>query len=90
MKSIMTILVASLVLGFNFSNANPINNTNNTNSLSNSDKAILFNGDANALLLDNEEMKNTQGEGFFLALLGAALTPVAVQFGDWVGKQLFK
>lgn len=90
MKNIMTILVASLVLGFNFSNANPINNTNNTNSLSNSDKAILFNGDANALLLDNEEMKNTQGEGFFLALLEAALTPVAVQFGDWVGKQLFK
>ncbi|MDO7253336.1 hypothetical protein [Helicobacter cappadocius] len=72
MKKIIVTLVSVFVLGFSLANANPMNaiNTSNvsassTTALSSSDEAMLFGGKANAMVLDNEEMKNTQGFGFW-------------------------
>lgn len=80
MKKLILTLASVFVLSFGFANASSISNVNtpsvigSSTALSSNDQAMIFGGDANAMLLDNEEMKNTQGFGFwssFLDTLGA-------------------
>lgn len=72
MKKLILTLASVFVLGFGFANASSINSINtpsvsmsSSTSLSGNDQAMIFGGEANAMVLDNEEMKNTQGFGFW-------------------------
>lgn len=72
MKKLILTLASVFVLGFSFANASSINSINtpsvsmsSSTSLSGNDQAMIFGGEANAMVLDNEEMKNTQGFGFW-------------------------
>ncbi|MDO7253338.1 hypothetical protein [Helicobacter cappadocius] len=74
MKKLVLTLASVFVLSFGFANASSIDSINNnpqnisintSSTLSSADEAMLFGGKANAMVLDNEEMKNTQGFGFW-------------------------
>lgn len=65
MRKLILTLASVFVLGFSFANASAISNANTPSAISSSDQAMIFGGEANAMVLDNEEMKNTQGFGFW-------------------------
>lgn len=74
MKKLILTLASVFVLSFGVANASSINSVNTPSvigsptALSSNDQAMLFGGEANAMILDNEEMKNTQGFGFWSSI----------------------
>lgn len=67
MKKFVLVLASILFLSFGFANAHSSNTLNivTDNMLSSADSDMLFGGNANVALLSSEEMKNTQGFGFW-------------------------
>lgn len=66
MRKFILVVTSVLFLGFGFANAQSIGNSSIPNTvLSNADKDVLFGGSANVMLLSSEEMKSTQGFGFW-------------------------
>lgn len=77
MKKVILTLISFFVIGFSFTYAQPSNSFSLEHSsinksahlLSNADTSLIFSGNVDALVLDENEMMNTQGFGFWSSFL---------------------
>lgn len=87
MKKLIIVFISFLIMGFSFVYAQPSNmlatqglSIGKNIALSDMDRNLIFNDGANAILLDNDEMMATQGQGWFsnwflpVAYVGGVLT----------------
>lgn len=72
MKKLVIVFISFLVMGSSFVYAQPSNmlatqgvNIGKNIALNDMDRNLIFNDGANAILLDNDEMMATQGQGWF-------------------------
>lgn len=83
MKKVILTLISFFVIGFSFAYAQPSNSFSLEHSsinksahlLSNADTSLIFSGNVDALVLDENEMMNTQGFGFWSSIWSAISNP---------------
>ncbi|PAF47207.1 hypothetical protein BKH41_07965 [Helicobacter sp. 12S02232-10] len=95
MKKLIFILVSMAFLGSSFAFAKPVNTASIVNAsfqqsagvLSSADQNLIFGDQVDAMVLGNDEMKNTQGFGFWSSIGDFLRTPIGqiVTAGSIVG-----